>query len=99
MYIYIYIFFFLHYFLFDNIIFCPFSGNCTHGDIKLIGGSTPMEGTVELCYQRTWGTVSDDYFGNLDASVVCRQLGYPGGKCQNESEKEYCMRKTIKYKI
>ena len=59
---------------------CPALENCTHGMIRLVGGSTPMEGTVELCYSNVWGTVSDDYFGNLDANVVCRQLGYPAGE-------------------
>ena len=42
----------------------------------MTGGTSSSEGTIQLCYNRQWGTVCDDYWGSYDADVVCRQLGY-----------------------
>ena len=57
------------------------SARCEDGEIRLVGGSQAYEGRVEICVNYQWGTVCDDWWGNDDATVVCRQLGYrPNGR-------------------
>ena len=47
--------------------------DCTDGDVRL---SMNSEGTVEVCFNRVWGLISENGWTNTDAQVICNQLGH-----------------------
>nr|XP_054756590.1 uncharacterized protein LOC129262491 [Lytechinus pictus] len=76
----------------EKLVHCPSSSrpsNCKHsedagvdcvpkdGDVRLVGGSSRNEGRVEIFHDRQWGTICDSRWDEDDASVVCRQVGFP----------------------
>ena len=46
-------------------------------EIKLVGGFDEKTGRVEIRHRGIWGTICDDHFGDNEAKVVCRMLGFP----------------------
>ena len=59
----------------------PFTAvqSCSYGNLRLVGGRSSNEGRVEICINGLWGTVCHGGWDNNDATVVCRQLGFPVG--------------------
>jgi deleted-in-malignant-brain-tumors protein 1 len=54
------------------------SNGYADGDVRLAGGSA-ASGRVEVFNYDAFHTVCDDDFGDIDATVVCRQLGFSAG--------------------
>jgi len=45
--------------------------------VRLVGSDVDgREGRLEVFYNGTWGTVCDDGFTHVSATVVCKQLGF-----------------------
>ena len=49
---------------------------CEEGDLRLTGSSAINQGAVEICMNETWGTICYSNWGQSEANVACRQLGF-----------------------
>ena len=51
----------------------------TSDKIRLVGGRNHSEGRVEVYYDDQWGRVCSDGWEQVDADVVCKQVGFSNG--------------------
>ncbi|XP_072035889.1 scavenger receptor cysteine-rich domain superfamily protein-like [Amphiura filiformis] len=96
---------------------CPHSGwrnhDCYHSedagvsceqDIRLFGGHSSNEGRVEMFHNGGWTPLCDASWGDKEAVVVCRQLGFPidGAKAERgagfEIDRETSLRNDVSCK-
>ncbi|MFT5356797.1 MAG: hypothetical protein ACI9KE_004023, partial [Polyangiales bacterium] len=49
------------------------------GTVRIVNGTVVGEGRLEVFNAGEWGTVCDDAFATVDATVACQQLGYTSG--------------------
>ncbi|PNH04661.1 Deleted in malignant brain tumors 1 protein [Tetrabaena socialis] len=57
--------------------------NNASGTLRLVGGGSGGDspsGRVEVCYAGLWGAVCEANWGDWDAAVACRQLGFANGR-------------------
>ena len=59
---------------------------CLDASIRIVGGTNEREGRVEIMYQGIWGTICDNGWDDIDATVVCREMGYSHGNAIRQAQ-------------
>ena len=62
--------------LIEQPFFVTTALQCQSGKLRLVSQGARNEGRVEICFNEMWGTICGDSWGQQDATVACRQLGY-----------------------
>ncbi|XP_065319937.1 lysyl oxidase homolog 3-like isoform X2 [Gordionus sp. m RMFG-2023] len=52
----------------------------SEGGIRLTGSRSQYSGNLEVYHMGRWGSICDDDWDIKEATVVCRQLGYPSAR-------------------
>ena len=65
------------------------AGNCTHGDIRLVNGTSQINGRFEVCINNAWGTMCSGQVFSKEAAVVCRQLNASNPNIRVNAEGQY----------
>ena len=52
---------------------------CVTDSVRLVGGTDPSEGQIELCVSHFWHPVCDDGFTVSETELICKALGYDSG--------------------
>jgi len=58
------------------IITKPVVSMCRAVTVRLVGGSSDRAGRLEVYHNDLWGTVCDDSFNDVAATVACNSLGF-----------------------
>ena len=53
--------------------------------VRLIDGINKLEGRVEIQYQGIWGTICDDGWDDIKATIVCKELGFLNGTATQQA--------------
>ena len=48
---------------------------CNDGELRLVDGTAPHHGRLEICQANVWGTICNHGWDINDAMVACHQLG------------------------
>jgi deleted-in-malignant-brain-tumors protein 1 len=61
----------------DAGVSCLSSAECNvQGQMRLVNGTAPSNGRLEVCYNGLWGTVSQDRWDVYSVRIICSILGY-----------------------
>lgn len=55
----------------NNVVYVE----CEDGSLRLMDGTSPYDGRLEVCLAGVWGTICSYLWDRSDAMVACRQLG------------------------